>query len=181
MPSNLQFIGEGSAHENGHGLNLYHQSDYSGSTLINEYSSGTGTGAGSVAPIMGNSYSSERGLWKIGPSHINASGPTTQNDPNVFMASNSGLSPFINDGVGHTLATATPIPLNGLSVDFNTAKGVIVPTSNLPTTTLGGANYTSDYWSFSTGAGSISLSVLAGAEIDYGRHCRPRRHARRLT
>jgi hypothetical protein len=163
-PSNLQFIGEAAAHEDGHGFGLHHQSDYSGSTLLNEYSSGTGTGAGSKAPIMGNSYSAERGLWKIGTSHVNSGGPSTQNDPNVILASNSGLPPFINDAVGHTLATATAVPMSGLSIDFNLAQGVIVPASSTPITTIGSANYVSDYWSFSTGSGPVSLSVMAGRE-----------------
>lgn len=163
-PSNLQFVAEASAHEDGHGLNLYHQSDYNGNTLVNEYSSGTGTGSGSKAPIMGNSYSAERGLWKIGPSHINNGGPTNQNDPSKIMSSNSGLLPWINDGIGHTLQTATPLPLNGLAVDFNLAKGVIVPTTSFPSSTAGSANYTSDYWSFSTGAGLVTLSVNAGRQ-----------------
>src|SRR6185369_15345087 len=110
------------AHENGHGLNLNHQSDQS---PFNEYSTGTGTGPGSKAPIMGKSYNSERGLWRIG--YTSAGG--TQDDLSTIMNSNPTLAPFIDDGVGHTVLTATPLPLIGPAVDYNLAKGVIVPSS----------------------------------------------------
>ena len=36
----LQFIAEAAAHEDGHGLGLLHQHDFSGTTLVNEYSPG---------------------------------------------------------------------------------------------------------------------------------------------
>ena len=55
------------AHEDGHAFNLNHQSDYkSGSSgpysqEVNEYSVGTGTGPGSVAPVMGIGFDAERG------------------------------------------------------------------------------------------------------------------------
>jgi hypothetical protein len=114
---------------------------------------------------MGNSYSAARGLWRIGDAHdAYTGGKITQNDLAFLMSSNGGLSPFINDGIGHTLGTATPIPMNGLSINFNTATGVIVPASSSPTTTVGSANYTSDYWSFTTGAGMVSLQVIAGRQ-----------------
>jgi hypothetical protein len=164
-PSNLQFVAEVTAHEDGHGLNLSHQSVYSGTTLINEYNPGTGVGVGSKAPIMGNSYSAARGLWRIGDAHdVYTGGKITQNDLAFMMSSNGGLSPFINDGIGHTLGTATPMPMNGLSIDFNTATGVIVPISSSPTVTGGSANFTSDYWSFTTGTGMVSLQVIAGRQ-----------------
>jgi len=34
---------------------------------------------------MGDSYSAQRGLWKIGTAHVNNNGPTTQNDISVIL------------------------------------------------------------------------------------------------
>ena len=80
-PANLQFVAEASAHENGHGLGLYHQSDYNSNTLVNEYSSNGGaSGNGSYAPVMGDSYGSQRGTWRLGSAHVNSGGPSFQND-----------------------------------------------------------------------------------------------------
>jgi hypothetical protein len=160
-PSNLQFVAEATAHEDGHGLNLSHQSVYSGSTLQQEYNPGTM----GRAPIMGNSYSATRGLWRIGDAHdVYTGNKITQNDLAFTMSSNPGLPGFINDGVGHTLGTATPMPMNGLAINFNSATGVIVPTSSSVSTTVGSANFTSDYWSFTTGTGLVSFQVIAGRQ-----------------
>ncbi len=163
-PNNLQFVGEASAHENGHGLKLSHQSDYSGTTLLNEYSSGTGTGLGSKAPIMGNSYSAARGTWRVGPSHVPVNPPQTQNDAQVLLT-NSGIGGFVNDGVGHSVATASSLPINGgNAVDATLAKGIIVPSNNVNPVTSGEANYVSDFWSFTTGPGLVSFTTHAGRE-----------------
>jgi len=162
-PANLQFVAEASAHENGHGLNLYHQSDYSDSTLVNEYSTGTGGGVGSKAPIMGNSYSAARGLWREGTAHIFSGGPTMQNDAAKIVTNSFIMQPFVDDAVGHTLATATPLPLNGANVKFELAEGVIVPVGSNPSSS-GASNYVSDYWSFSTLAGAVTFSVKAGRD-----------------
>jgi hypothetical protein len=164
-PNRLPFVAEASAHENGHGLGLSHQSDFSGTALLNEYSTGTGTGPGSKAPTMGNAYSAERGLWKIGTAHVaNTFGPTNQNDVATILnvSANPGIA-IADDGVGHTLATATPLPLIGVAVDFNVATGVITPTSSSPATT-GAANYSTDYWSFTVPGGPMSISAIAGRE-----------------
>ena len=46
-------VGQATAHENGHGLSLSHQSDYTGDTYVNEYSLGDNNGGnGTYAPIM---------------------------------------------------------------------------------------------------------------------------------
>jgi hypothetical protein len=157
-PNALRAISEATAHENGHGLNLNHQSVQS---PFSEYNDGGGaTGPGSKAPIMGKSYNTERGLWRIGYS----SSGGTQNDLARMMSSNPGLAPFIDDFVGHSTATATPLPLVGQIVDFNLAKGVIVPATSNPTVTNGAATYQSDYWSFSSTGGSLLLSVISGRE-----------------
>src|SRR5262249_53076707 len=125
------------------------------------YSAGTGVGTGSVAPIMGVSYYSERGLWKNGPAHASDSGPTGQNDPNI-LKNDPGMGGFINDGIGHTPATATPLPVTGSLVDFALAKGVIVPKSAGTPSSFGANNYVTDYWAFTTGAGAVTLNLVSG-------------------
>ena len=58
--------GQAATHENGHGLSLSHQSDYSGDTYVNEYSYGDdNSGNGTYAPIMGAAYYTQRGAWRI--------------------------------------------------------------------------------------------------------------------
>jgi hypothetical protein len=157
-PNALRAISEATGHENGHGLNLNHQSVQN---PFSEYNDGGGaTGPGSKAPIMGKSYNTERGLWRIG--YTSAGG--NQNDLAVMMSSNPGLGPFIDDGVGHSTATATPLPLVGQIVDYNLAKGVIVPATMNPTVTTGASNYQSDFWSFSSTGGHLFLSVVSGRE-----------------
>jgi len=160
-PGSLSFVGEASSHENGHGLKLNHQSDYNGSTLLQEYSSGTGgSGAGTIAPIMGNSYSTQRGTWRRGSSHAGSS-KIQQNDVLVLL-SNSGIGGFVDDGIGHTLATATPLPLTGSAIDYDTAKGVIMPNSTTTPNPLGTGNYTTDFFSFSTVGGNVKINLRAG-------------------
>ncbi|MGA2439967.1 MAG: hypothetical protein ABSH08_03345 [Tepidisphaeraceae bacterium] len=156
-PTNLQFVGEAAAHENGHGFGLLHQSDYSGSTLINEYSGGNSL----YAPTMGDSYSAQRGLWAQGTSHQNSSGPTIQTDVQV-IANDPNMGGFINDGIGHTRLTATALPLSAGSIDFTNAKGTIVPASSASPVPLGAANYTADWWSFSTSGGQVTINAISG-------------------
>lgn len=163
-PNNLQFVAEATGHENGHGLGLNHQSDFSGGTPSNEYSDNNGSvGNGSFAPIMGNSYSAQRGLWRVGLSSVlGANNP--QNDIQKLM-SNPGIA-MVDSGIGHTLQTATQLPLNGNSVDFNLAKGVINPKANGQGiyNPIGEANYTTDFFKFNAAGGAVTLSVLDGSQ-----------------
>ena len=92
--TNLQFVAEDAAHENGHGFGLRHQSDYSaGNVLLNEYSRGSGGttgGAGTVAPIMGDSYYAERGTWRRGTARPSGA---IQNDPAVLLSNANMTKP----------------------------------------------------------------------------------------
>ena len=159
------------AHEDGHAFNLNHQSDYKSpsgpySQEVHEYSAGTGTGPGSVGPIMGLSTSAERALFAVGASQGTYDFPHSgvlQNDDQI-LASAPGIGGFINDGIGHTRASATPLPKIGSSVDFNLAKGVIVPVSISNPAAVGSANYQPDYWSFTTTGGLVSLTANSGEE-----------------
>ena len=156
--------GQAAAHENGHGLSLDHQADFTGTTYVNEYSTGnaeTGnTGNGSYAPIMGAAYYTQRGAWRLGDD----SGGGTQNDVTKLINNNSGMGGYINDGIGHTTATATALPLTGNSVNYAAAKGIITPTSTSSPTPIGVSNYTTDYFSFHSAGGAVTLTVYDGTE-----------------
>ena len=156
-------------HENGHGLGLRHQSDYVGGTLINEYTVGDYTdntnyrGNGTYDAIMGAGYYTQRSTWRLGDSDNGQSGHT-QNDVAVIL-SDPGQQ-FVNDGVGHTLASATPLELTGSTINYDLAKGIITPSSSSSPAPIGAANYTSDYYSFrSDGSTPILFTVNDGTEF----------------
>jgi hypothetical protein len=153
----LHGIAETIAHENGHALKLDHQSLWSGSNLVEEYDPGTA----SRAPIMGNSDGGARGLWRRGTS-IN--GPTSiQNDVALLLTNagiaGNGVAGFMDSGIGHTRQTATALPLTGNTIDSSTAKGIITPNSATDPNPLGEANYTTDFFTFTIGAGGANINI----------------------
>jgi hypothetical protein len=75
---------------------------------------------------MGAAYYTQRGAWRVGDSN-NGSSNHIQNDVAVIL-SNSDIGGFVNDGIGHTLATATPMPLSGSNINAALAEGVITTT-----------------------------------------------------
>jgi hypothetical protein len=157
-------VGQATAHENGHGLSLSHQSDYSGGTLVSEYSYGDNSSSnGTYAPVMGAAYYTQRGAWRVGDSN-NGSSNHTQNDV-AELLSNNNMGGYIDDGIGHTLATATSMPLSGSTVNYTQAKGVITPLSTTSPTPIGVSNYTTDYFKFYTTGGVVSLTVYDGSEF----------------
>ncbi len=151
-----QGIAETIAHENGHALKLQHQSLYSGTTKTDEYDPGTPT----RAPIMGNSDNAERGLWRKGTSSLGFN--VIQNDPGVLLTNagiaGSGAGGFVDSGVGHTRVTATTLALTGSTINSASAKGVITP-NNADPNPLGEANYTTDFFKFTFGAGGGNVNV----------------------
>ncbi len=168
-PNNTQFVAEASAHENGHGFSLNHQGD-SGVGVTNfstEYSSNNGAvGNGSYAPVMGNSYSTQRGTWRTGTYYNSlAKPPTTTNQNDITnLLSNTGMS-LVNDGIGHSFVTATVLPLIGTTVDSLAAKGVITPSFVNAANPIGVGNYTKDYFKFTMSLnGTVSLTVADGAD-----------------
>jgi hypothetical protein len=163
--SHLVSRGQAAAHENGHALDLLHQSDFNGGTKVSEYSHGNGTksnpgGNGSIAPIMGSSYYTQRGEWRVGDD----SDGGIQNDVSILL-SNDGIGGYVDDGIGHSMATATPLPFTGSSVDPALAKGIITPLSTASPTPIGVTNYTRDYFLFRTNGGQINLTVYDGSEF----------------
>lgn len=137
-PYSPKFVAECAAHEAGHALGLRHQSSYdTNGAKLTDYSKGTGTGAGSTAPIMGNSYSAERGLWWRGTT---TSATTIQDD----LALMTNRISYRIDDHGNTVSSATPLAISGTSVS---GYGVIERTTD------------ADVFSFSTGAGTLNITV----------------------
>jgi hypothetical protein len=146
------------AHENGHAASLQHQGDYIGTTRVNEYS--TNNGSTVIAPTMGVAYSAARSVWRLGKT----GGSTTHNDPLRIIANNPGMGGFIDDGIGRTLGTATPLPLIGSQIDFSIARGIIVPVSSSNPQPMGVDNYTRGFFSFTTAGGLNTITVNAGGQ-----------------
>jgi hypothetical protein len=142
FPANLgngapRYTADASSHEAGHAFGLNHQSKYSGTTLVESYSTGPGDGR---APLMGNSYSATRSLWWYGTS---TSSTTMQDDMAIISSATNGFG-YRADEAGDTVSTPAPLSVSGTTVS---ASGVISKTTDL------------DYWSFTAGAGLASFTV----------------------
>jgi hypothetical protein len=132
-----QYIAEASAHEAGHEFGLTHHSTWSGTTLASEYDPGNAL----TAPIMGNSYSAQRGIWENGLS--DASSTSYQDDMAIISNATNGFGYRAQDH-GQTRGTANALTLSGTSIS---GSGVIEKTTD------------TDYFSFTTGAGAVTLNV----------------------
>jgi streptogramin lyase len=134
------YTGPGTAvaavHEAGHGFGLLHQSTWSGATLVAEYSWGLPDG---TAPFMGNNVFAARPMWWYGLDDQRL----YQDDMAVIAANGFGYRPAVT---GNSAATAEPLSVLGTSIS---TTGLIGNMSQL------------DYWSFSTGGGSVSFTVSA--------------------
>ena len=137
------YVSEAIAHEMGHAFGLQHQSTYANGQLVSEYNTGTSQSA----PIMGNDYYADRGLWWNGPDILGAN--DIQNDMAVIASSANGFGYRVQDH-GQTIATADSLNLNGTAVS---AQGIIETTAD------------TDTFVFSTGAGTISFE---GNVAEYG-------------
>jgi chitodextrinase len=136
FPENLangeKYIAEAISHEAGHNLGLSHD----GATGT-EYYAGYGSGATGWAPIMGNGYYKDLTQWSKGE-YANAN----NREDDLVVIRQNGLW-YRADDYGNTLATAAALPATtGLNV-----TGVIEQNTDL------------DVFSFSAGAGSITINV----------------------
>ena len=155
-------IGTATSHENGHAFGLWHQADYTGNTLVNGYS--RNNNSPTIAPTVGVAYAAARPAWRLGDADA-PGGRATQNDPLQILTGNTGIGNFVNDGVGHTRPTATPLPLfTSNAINFNLAKGIIVPASSTASNPIGANNYTFDYFSFTTTGGLNTINLVAGRQ-----------------
>ncbi|MBX9680343.1 MAG: fibronectin type III domain-containing protein [Gemmataceae bacterium] len=129
-------VAEAVAHEAGHAFGLGHQSAYNGTTKTAEYNPGTAE----LAPILGNSYNAKRGVWWKGPTTTST---TIQDDLAILSKQANGFG-YRPQAEGQTAATATALTQNGNTV---VGAGLIQKTSD------------TDYFSFTTGAGQVSLTA----------------------
>lgn len=161
-PNNPKDIGEAASHENGHGLGLEHQTDPGDP---NGYSTNhNASGNGSYAPIMGVGYYSQRSTWREGTSANNS---LVQNDVQTILQQ-SGMGALQNDGIGHSLVTATSLAINGngtVNENLSGSKGFIVPADSTNPNPLGVDSYTKDYFRFYSNGGLISLVEHDGTSL----------------
>ncbi len=162
-PTDLGFVAGGATHENGHGLALSHQSDYTNPGSPIGYDPGDPanpiTGASQVSPIMGDQSGQTRNTWRIGTTDNAA----IMND--VKRLTDQPNLTLTDDGIGHTRLTATPLPLAGSTVDPSLAKGFINTASASNPLAIGVDNYTKDYFSFSTIGSTIDLVLHSGSQF----------------
>jgi hypothetical protein len=134
-PNSARFMAEAAAHESGHAFGLNHQSSWSGGTKT-EYNPGNSL----VAPIMGSSYSAQRGLWWNGTT----TSATTIQDDLAILSSSANRFGYATDDHPNTVSSADALTLSGTTI---TGYGVIEQMTD------------ADAFSFETGAGSIQVTV----------------------
>lgn len=136
------------AHENAHALSLNHQ-------IVTE----TAARGAIMSAALANPPKT-RMLWARTGS---------QNDAGVLVG-NPGMGGYADSGVGHTRATATPLPLAGTQIDFTLARGVIAPLSSSDPNPLGEVNYTTDFFRLDVAAGTTANlnATLRSGRTDSG-------------
>jgi hypothetical protein len=155
-------VASSAAHEVGHAFGLDHDRVYDENDpnwkLVNEYDPGDGI----TTPIMGDNLSFLRHTWSDGnigvgtltdgedtlhyyikQDDLNVIGSAGNKDPNLGTVTWFGRRV---DNYGHTLATATPLPVQVLPGSIS-AKGIIVDRTDV------------DAFSFTTGAGTVSIRL----------------------
>lgn len=136
---NPKYVADAASHESGHAFGLRHQSAYSGTTISKQYQSGPGDG---TAPLMGNSYSAGRSMWWYGLNSVSST--TYQNDMAIIASSTNGFG-FRADDYANTRSSATQLTVS--TSGAISRSGII------------GQMDDADWFSFTTGAGSISLTA----------------------
>jgi hypothetical protein len=151
FPKNLagghfKLVAEASSHEAGHSFGLDHQALYDGAgRKIDEYYAGPGDGR---APIMGDSYDATRGVWWAGQSAY--SPYEFQDDMNIIARPSNGFG-YRPDEHSNAIAGATPLTVSGNQVF---GAGVIMIMAD------------TDFFSFTTGAGTVTISAVVPAGIN---------------
>lgn len=145
------YMAEAASHEIGHNMGLNHD----GTTSL-EYYGGHGSGDTSWGPIMGTGYHRDVSQWSKGEYYA---ANNTQDDLSVL----AGKMSYRTDDVGGTSGSASALVLSGGTnivsttpendpANVNTAnKGVIERNTDV------------DVYSFVTGSGAVSLTVMPWA------------------
>ncbi|GJQ58675.1 MAG: hypothetical protein D8M57_11705 [Candidatus Scalindua sp. AMX11] len=143
---NKSLIGaaEAASHEAGHNLGLSHDGITGGSG----YYSGHGSGNTGWAPIMGAGYNKNLVQWSQGE-YPNSN--QTQDDIQIIQ-DNGALLLADDHGNNAGTATALGITANGSSITLD-GKGIIERRTDL------------DFFSFTSGAGTISINVTPAAGV----------------
>lgn len=138
-------VGEVTSHEAGHAFGLRHQSTWDAQgNKTQEYSD---NGADAFrAPIMGNSYRAERGLWWVG---TNAESAQTIQDDMAGIAEPKNVFGLRVDDHGNTPATATPLQVTGGTA---VARGIIEQIEDV------------DYFSFRSPGGTVTIDVIGATD-----------------
>jgi hypothetical protein len=142
FPANLgngnpKYVAEAASHEAGHLFGLQHQATWDGTTLVTAYN----RGASGWAPIMGVGYYEVRTTWHNGPT---SSSSTSYQDDMAILANSLNGFGYRPDDYGSTVATASPLPISGNSVNLS---GLI------------GRADDRDVFSFTTGGGTLSFQL----------------------
>jgi hypothetical protein len=151
FPDNLgtgfpKYVADATSHEAGHSFGLYHQSQYNSSgQLIAEYYTGPGDG---TAPIMGDSYNAPLSRWWLGP---NDQGSTVIQDDMAVIASATNGFGYRDDSSGNTMGTARTLTVSNNQIS---GSGIIIHTTD------------TNFWSFTTGAGQITLNMNVAAGVN---------------
>ncbi len=141
-----KYVAEATSHEAGHAFGLEHQSQFDDAgKKVAEYYAGPGDG---TAPIMGNSYKAERGLWWSGSPSSAAT--AIQDDLTVLARPQNGFG-FRADDYGDTTFTAFEVPVVGGAF---TVAGVVAQTTDR------------DVFAFQTGAGRVRLTVALAVGVN---------------
>ena len=133
---NEKYTADAISHEVGHTLGLNHDGR---TTPSEEYYAGHGSGETGWAPIMGVGYYQNLVQWSKGE-YLSAN--NTQDDLAIITTQN-GFGYRVDD-TGNTLGTAKALTVSGTTVS---ASGIIERNTDV------------DFFSFTTGAGAISLTI----------------------
>ena len=74
------------------------------------------------------------------------------------------MDTLLDDGIGHSLSTATALAANMGVVESRFAQGYIAPLDLGTPSALGIDGYTKDYFAFATDGSAITLTLNAGAQ-----------------
>ncbi len=144
---NGKYTAEATSHEYGHALGLLHQSlyDAQGNLQATYYQ-----GDANWAPIMGVGYYAARSTWANGATNT----ASTFQDNLAVISNGTNAFGYAADDHGNAVGTATNLTVSG---NNRSGSGVIEQMYDL------------DYFSLSSGAGAISLTVnvaSVGANLD---------------